>query len=78
MADAVGSGALKVVFVADDLTGWVVEVAVKAVLIVFEVPLVVGLASAVGKRCLELAYSRTLVGAHSEFEMSASRSSIPT
>ena len=78
MADAVGRGVPEVVFVADNLTGWVVEVAVKAVLVGFEVALVVGLASAVGNRLLELAYLRTLVGAHSKFEMSASSSSVST
>ena len=78
MADFVGRGVPEVAFVADDLSGWVVDVAVWAVLIAFEVALVVGLASAVGKRWLELAYLRTLVGAHSKFEMSASSSSVST
>lgn len=78
MADAVGNGVPEVVFAAVGLTEWVVEAAAKAVLIAVEVAPVVGLASAVGKRWLELAYLRTLVGAHSIFGLSASKSSIST
>ena len=73
MADAVGREEPEAVFVADGLTGRMVEVAAKAVLVAFEVALVVRLASAVGKRWLELAYLRTLVGAHSDCNMSASK-----